>query len=371
MIPLFRPCLSSAEEQAVIKTLRSGWIGTGPQTEELEKKFAKFIGTKYAVGLNSATAALHLALLTTIKPGDEVISPSLTFVAANQAILLAGGKIVFADIDPDTICVGPQDVINKITSKTKAIMVMHYGGHSVDLNPIIKACQQNKIALIEDCAHAAGSYYRNRHLGSFGKTGCFSFAAIKNLTTGDGGMVTTNNQAQAEKIRQLAWSGISATTWQRSKGGRRYKWQYQVKSLGYKYQMNDIAASIGLVQLKNLNQHNQLRAKITQRYNQAFLSISWLQTPIVKPWAKSSHHNYVIQVPSLARNRLIDHLGQKGIATSVHYVPNHHYPMFKQFKAKLPVTDKLWRRIILLPIFPDLSNSDQQQVIKAVKSFNI
>lgn len=371
MIPLFKPSFSRLEEQAVIKTLRSGWIGSGPQTKAFEEKMAQLTNTKHAIATNSATAALHLSLLVSIKPGDEVISPSLTFVAANQAILHAGGKIVFADVNPRTLSANPKDILGKITYKTKAILVMHYGGHPVDLKPLIKVCRKKNIILIEDCAHAAGSYYHNQHVGGFGNFGCFSFAAIKNITTGDGGMVVTNNKKQAKQMRQLAWSGISSSTWSRyqNKARKSYKWQYNVNQLGFKYQMNDIAASIGLVQLKRLRATNLKRRQITKRYNQAFKNISWLKIPQVYPWAKSSHHNYFIKVNKNIRNKLIDHLNQTGISANVHYLPNHKYKMFKQFPANLPITNKVWQQIVLLPIYPDLTKSDQNKIIKTVKSF--
>ncbi len=370
MIPLFKPSLGREEERAVVATLRSGWLGNGPQAQELEKKMAQLTGTKYAVALNSATAALHLSLLTTIKPGDEVISSSLTFVAANQAILQAGGKIVFADCDPDTLSTDTVDVLKKLTSKTKAIIVTHYGGHPADLKPLVKICRQKKIALIEDCAHATGSYYYGKHVGGFGTLGCFSFAAIKNLTTGDGGMVVTNNKQLAERIRHLAWSGISSSTWLRyAKKGKAHKWEYDVTDLGFKYQMNDIAASIGLVQFKKLKQTNAKRAQVAKRYSQAFAKADWIKPLAVKPWAKSSHHNYVIKVDSKNRDRLIDYLNQKGISANVHYLPNHFYKMFARFPHQVPVTEKVWRQIVLLPIFPDLTPTDQNRIIKTVFSF--
>ncbi|PJA22734.1 DegT/DnrJ/EryC1/StrS aminotransferase family protein [Candidatus Beckwithbacteria bacterium CG_4_10_14_0_2_um_filter_47_25] len=372
MIPLFKPCLGKKEEQAVIKTLRSGWLGNGPQALALEQKLAQLTGTKYAVALNSATAALHLSLLTTIKPGDEVISSSLTFVAANQAILQAGGKIVFADCDEFTLSTDTADVIKKISVKTKAVIVTHYGGMPADLQPLVKICRQKKIALIEDCAHAAGSYYRGKHVGGFGTVGCFSFAAIKNITTGDGGMVVTNSKILAERIRHLAWSGISSSTWVRyvqdqPKAGR--KWEYDVTDLGFKYQMNDLAASIGLVQFDKLNQTNGRRAKITGRYNRAFKKISWIKLLADIPQTKSSHHNYVIKVYQKIRDRLIDYLNQAGISANVHYLPNHLYKMFRQFPHDVPVTDRVWRQIVLLPIFPDLSLSDQNKIMAAVRAF--
>jgi len=369
MIPLFKPSLGKEEERAVVATLRSGWLGNGPQAHKLEGKMARLTGTKYAVALNSATAALHLSLLTTIKPGDEVISSSLTFVAANQAILQAGGKIVFADCDPETLSTDALDVIKKITSKTKAVIVTHYGGHPADMKPLLKILRQKKIALIEDCAHATGSYYYGKHVGGFGLLGCFSFAAIKNLTTGDGGMVVTNDKTLAERIRHLAWSGISSSTWVRYSGPKAHKWEYDVTDLGFKYQMNDIAASIGLVQFKKLKQTNRKRAQVVRRYNQAFKNLNWIKTPLVKPWAKSSHHNYVIKVDAQIRDRLIDYLNRQGISANVHYLPNHYYKMFAKFPHDVPVTETVWRQIVLLPIFPDLTAQDQSRIIKAVLKF--
>lgn len=369
MIPLFKPCLGKEEEQAVIKTLRSGWLGSGPQTLAFEQKMARLAGTKYAVALNSATAALHLSFLTSIKPGDEVISPSLTFVAANQAILLAHGRIVFSDCDPQTLSSDPEDILNKITKKTKAILVLHYGGHPADMKQLIAVCQKKNITLLEDCAHASGSYYYGRHVGGFGDLGCFSFAAIKNITTGDGGMVVTNNKALAERIRHLAWSGISSSTWIRFSGKKSHKWEYDVTDLGFKYQMNDLAASIGLVQFNKLKQHNAARKLIFKRYNQAFSKLNWLTAPIVKSWAQSSHHNYFIKVDKKIRNRLIDYLNSQGISANVHYLPNHFYPMFADFPHQVPVTNQVWQEIVLLPIFPDLSVKDQELIIKTLKEF--
>ena len=370
MIPLFKPCLGEKEEQAVVKTLRSGWLGNGPQALALERNLAKLTGTKYAVALNSATAALHLSLLTTIKPGDEVISSSLTFVAANQAILQAGGKIVFADCDEASLSTDAGDVIKKISAKTKAIIVTHYGGRPADLKPLVKICRQKKIALIEDCAHAAGSYYRGKHVGGFGTVGCFSFAAIKNITTGDGGMVVTNSKILADRIRHLAWSGISSSTWLRYGQKRKsHKWEYDVTDLGFKYQMNDIAASIGLVQFDKLNQTNGRRAKITKRYDQAFKKIDWIKLLNDRPENKSSHHNYVIKVDQKIRDRLIDYLNQAGISANVHYLPNHYYKMFAAFPHQVPVTETVWRQIVLLPIFPDLTLADQNKIIATVRAF--
>lgn len=369
MIPLFKPCLGKEEEEAVVNTLRSGWLGNGPQSLAFEQKMAKLAGTKYAVALNSATAALHLAFLTSIKPGDEVISPSLTFVAANQAILQAGGKIVFSDCDSETLSSDPEDILNKITSKTKAVLVLHYGGHPADMKPLISVCQKKNITLIEDCAHASGSYYYDQHVGGFGNLGCFSFAAIKNITTADGGMVVTKNKSITERIRHLAWSGISSSTWKRYHGPKTRKWEYAVTGLGFKYQMNDLAASIGLVQFNKLKSNNFKRAQIFKHYNQDFKQLNWVKIPAIKSWAKSSHHNYFIKVDKKIRNKLIDYLNARGISTNVHYLPNHFYPMFGDFSHQVPITNQVWQEIVLLPIFPDLSVKDQEFIIKTLKKF--
>lgn len=370
MIPLFRPALDQREVKAVSSVLKSGWIGSGPKVEEFETKFTQFVGAKYAVAVSSASSALQLALDSlALKPGGEIISPSLTFIATNHAILLNHLTPVFCDIDPDTLCADPGDISRRITPQTQAIVVMHYGGHPTDLVPLVKICRQKKLYLIEDCAHATGSYYRGHHVGTFGTLGCFSFAAIKNLTTGDGGMIVTNSKKLADRLKILRWSGISKDTWHRT-GSKKYSWEYDVTAVSGKHQMNDIAAAIGLVQLAKLPQANLKRQQLTRRYNQALQHLSWLKTPPVSPWAKSSHHNYVIKVPTSVRNRLIDHLSHQGIATSVHYLPTHRYRLYRQFKTKLPITDTIWRQILLLPLFPDLTPKQQDQVITAIRNFN-
>lgn len=367
MIPVFLPSLDNKEIKAVAEVLKSKWIGNGPKTKEFEEKFRSFIDTKHALALNSASASLHLALIcANIKKSDEVITPSLTFIATNHPILMVGAKPVFCDINYDTLCADPLDVEKKITKKTKAIIIVHYGGHPVDLDPIIALCKKNNIVLIEDCAHGVGAYYKGKHVGSVGDFGCFSFSAVKNLTTGDGGILTAQNKIAIDRARTLAWSGISKSTWERTKS-KKLKWQYNVVDVGWKYQMNDIAAAIGLVQLSKIKRNNDKRKKIADRYNKAFKDISWIKTPVVKNYATSSYHNYVIKVPEKLRDKLSDYLADKGIATSVHYMPTHFYEIYSKFKAEVPVTEKVWKEILLLPIFPDLKTYDQEHIIKSIQ----
>lgn len=369
MIPVFKPSLGEEEEEAIVSVLRSGWIGNGPKTQEFEEKFKRFTGVKNAVALNSASAAMHLAVIASgVSEGDEVITPSLTFVATNHPIIMQGAKPVFCDVEYDTLCADINDIQKKITKKTRAIIVVHYGGHPVDLDPIVKLCREKKIVLIEDCAHAIGSYYKNKHVGSYGDYGCFSFAAIKNLTTGDGGMLVGFSKKRTEHARALAWSGISQSTWERAKR-EKLKWQYDVVGIGWKYQMNDIAASIGLVQLKKLKTNNLKREEITKRYNQAFSDMSLIEIPVVRLYAKSSHHNYVIKVPEKIRDKLNPYLAERGIATSVHYMPSHYYKLYSGYSHNVPITEEVWKKILLLPIFPDLSLKNQEFIIDTVKKF--
>jgi len=369
MIPVFKPQISKDDLKAVNDVLISGWIGNGPKTEEFEKRFLSYISGKYGVALNSASAALHLALLClNLKMDDEVITPSLTFVATNHPILLAGAKPVFADVCYDTLCIDPLDIEKKISKKTKAVIAVHYGGNPAKLDEIIKICKKNKLSLIEDCSHAAGSYYKGKHVGTFGDFSCFSFAAIKNITTGDGGMLVAKNKNAIDRARAFSWSGISKSTWQRAKKGK-LKWEYNIVSTGWKYQMNDIAAALGLSQLEKLNSNNLKRKKITDRYDNVLGKIKWLEIPKIESHVQISNHNYVIKVPQKIRDRLSKYLGEKGISTSVHYVPSHHYPMYSSFSSSLPVTETVWKKILLLPIFPSLSEKDQNYIIDSIKNF--
>ena len=339
------------------------------KNSRVEEKFKRFIGAKNAVALNSASAAIHLAVVSSnLVEGDEVVTPSLTFVATNHPIIMQKATPVFCDVEYDTLCADINDILNKITKKTRGIIVVHYGGHPVNLEELVKICREMKISLIEDCAHATGSYYKGRHVGSFGDYGCFSFAAVKNLTTGDGGMLVGSSKKNIEYARSLAWSGISQSTWQRVQG-KKLKWQYNVVDTGWKYQMNDIAAAIGLVQLKKLKTNNLKRKKITEIYNKAFSDITWIEIPIVHDFAKSSHHNYAIKVPESMRDRLSSYLAEKGISTSVHYMPSHLYKLYSKYSHQVPVTEKVWKKILLLPIFPDLSLKDQEFIIDTIKNF--
>lgn len=358
-----------------------GYIGLGSKTKEFEEKFAKYIGVKYAVALNSATAALHLACLALgIKKGDEVIVPAMTFVSTGLAPLYCGAKPVFADIEEDTLCIDPKDIEKKITNlpagrqeKLKAIIVVHYGGHACKMDEILRLAKKYKLYIIEDAAHACGAKYlpagrqgKNKMLGSIGKMGCFSFHAVKNLPTGDGGMITTDDKKIYTELLKLRWVGINKDTWARSVN-KKYLWKYSVDELGFKCHMNDITAVIGLAQLKVLKQHNLVRRHYAKKYDRAFKDLKWIKTPVEKDYAYSCFHNYVIK--TVKRDELNRYLASKGISTGVHYEPICRYKVFGKPKTNLPITEKAWKNILTLPLYPDLSEKDFKRVVGEIKNF--
>lgn len=366
-IPVFKPNYDSRELNALRKPFASGWLGLGPRTSEFEKKFAGYIGSRYAIAVNSCTAALHLALHALKVSGREVITTPMTFISTNHAILYSGGIPVFADIYPDTLNISVEEIERKITKKTKAIMAVHYGGHACDMGRIMKLAKKYKLHVVEDAAHACGGEYRSRKLGSIGDMGCFSFHAVKNLAVGDGGMITTDNKGTYEELKKLRWLGITKDTWSREGQYHKYSWYYNVEELGFKCHMNDINASLGLVQLKKLDASNNRRRKIFEAYNRALRDVPQVETPVWRDYAKSACHNYVIK--AVDRDGLNAFLSKNGISSSVHYFPNHLYRMYSRFYRRLPVTEDVWQRLLTLPLYPDLTERQMRKVIDTIKKF--
>ena len=366
MIPIFKPNYSNEELKALEPVLKSGWVGLGPKTKEFENAFAKYINSKFAVGTNSATAALHLALNWFDIKGKEVLLPSFTFISTAHAILYNGGITVFVDIEPDTLCMDPTDVAKKITKKTKVILPVHYAGHPCNMNALLKLAKQYKLALIDDAAHACGSSYRDTKIGSIGDATCFSFQAVKNLAVGEGGMVTTNKKRMDSFLRKQRWLGIDKDTWNRSKQ-KSYSWYYEVHDIGYKSNMHDISAAIGLVQLKKLDAGNRKRKEIAKEYTKGFEDIPWLQTPIEKDDVNSSWHIYCVRTKY--RDKLNLFLKERGISTGVHYMPAHLHPVYKDYRTKLRVTENEWKKVLSLPIFPALKKRDVSKIISDIRRF--
>lgn len=369
-IQLFKPYHGEEEIDAVADVLRSGWWGQGPKTAEFEQKFGDFVESPLAVSVNSATAALHLAMRVADVEGGEVITTPMTFVSTNHAILYNNATPVFADVERDTLNIDPDDIARKITDDTRAIAVVDYGGHPADLERILDMADAHNLIVIEDAAHAAGSRYKGRAVGSISPMTCFSFHPVKNLATGDGGMITLQNEEWAERLRRLRWVGINKSTWQRADGddSSRYSWEYNVEEAGYKYHTNDINSAIALVQLERLPDTNGRRREICTMYDEGLSDVSWLQCPVEKEYAYSSRHNYVIRVDE--RDKLADWLREHRVGSGMHYIPNHLYEMYKPYVTEsLPVIEEEWLRCLTLPLHPGLSDSDVTYIIDVIKRF--
>lgn len=368
MIPVSRPSVSDAEIAAVADVLRSGWWGTGPVGARFETAFAAAVGARRAVATSSATTALTLALRAVEAAGREVISPSLTFVGANHAILHAGARPVFADVRPDDLTIDPDDVERRITSATAAIVAMDYAGQPADLLRLRELADVHGIALIEDAAHATGASLGGRPVGSIATLTCFSFHAVKPLSTGEGGAVTTDDDALADRVRRLRWFGIERDTWRRVSGDR-YDWSYDVDEIGYKANLSDVAAAIGLAQLGRLDAMQAARTRRAGRYTDALGDLRWLSLPTVRDGSTSAWHLYVVRLDAADRDAFIDHLAGAGVATSVHYRPSHLAAVYRPFAGPLPVSEREWRRVVSLPMFTDLTDVEQDRVIEAVRAF--
>lgn len=368
LIELSRPSVGNAEARAVAAALRSGWLGLGPLTARFERRFAARMGARHCIATSSGTAALQLATtLIGLRAGDEVIVPALTFVATAHAVRYTGARVIFADVTPDTLTLDPADVRRKLTARTRAVIPVHYAGHPCAMDEIHAIAASAGIVVIEDAAHAVGAAYRGRPVGSLSRLTCFSFHAAKNITTGEGGAVTCASAADDARLRRLRALGMSRDTWGRRGAGRGPRWRYDVTEVGYKAAMHDLAAAIGLVQLTKLASFNARRRAIAARYMKAFADLPWLEVPRVQPWARSAFYSYPVRVRE--RAALARHLARRGIVTGVHYRPLHHHGVYRSPEAAVPVTDALWRNLLLLPLHPGLREREQAAVIAAIRDF--
>jgi len=351
-IPVFRPSYDTREEEAVIRVLRSGWIGLGPITEQFEKAFAKKVGAKYAVALNSATAALHIAIkLFDVRAGDEILVPTVTFVSTAMVADYEHAVPVFCDVTHDHLVMDYADAASRRTLRTKAIIPVLYSGRPVAPPPF------DDLPVIYDCAHAAGARF-----DVTGKLCCWSFHAVKNLATGDGGMITLDDEAMYQRAMRLRWLGIDKSTWNRSGVERKYWWEYNIDQTGYKYHMNDITSALGLVQLEKLDEMQAKRHQLVTQYLEELAGVPGLHLPEYDP--ASAWHMFAVRTPH--RNELSLQLQAKGISTGVHYKPIHTYPLYH--KHDLPVADREWQKLLTLPLFPDLTSSQVSFIAGEVKA---
>lgn len=374
-IKFSKPLIGREEVKEVKKVLESGWLTTGLVTKDFENKFRKYKNAKYALALNSCTAALHLSLkLLNLKKGDEVITSALTFASTVNSIINSGATPVLADVEYDTQNIDPIQIEKKINKKTKAILIVHFAGRVCEMNEIMKISKKHNLPIIEDCAHAIESKYNNKHVGTFGTFGCFSFYATKNLSIGEGGMLLTNSKKLYERARILSLHGMDKAAWNRyGKSGYRH---YDVSEIGYKYNLMDLLSAIGIVQLKRLNQNLKKRKKIWDYYYNSFNS-SLFKMP--KLWNKNkSKHSYHLfnlyldkKIHGISRDETILKLHKKKIGIGIHYkaIPDHtiYKKLFKWKINDFPNAKKIGRQTISLPLSPSLSTSEVLKVVNSVK----
>ena len=361
-VPFFVPWISEEDKKAVMQALNSRWLTGGPRTKEFEELFTSYTRSKYSVAVNSCTAALHLAMRAlNIGSGDEVIVPVLTFAATANAALFVGAKPIFADIDEKAFNISPREIEQRITEKTKAVIVVHYGGQPCDMKEIMEIAEDHNIEVVEDCAHALGALYRGKNAGTFGAVGCFSFYPTKIITTIEGGMATTEDEQTANKMRVLRDHGMTKTAFDRED---KASWYYDVVDLGYNYRMNEVQAVLGIVQLKRIDDINEKRCAAAKYYTKRLSDIEGIITPYEAEDRTHLYHLYVIRVLQekfgVNRDELFRNLSASGIGTSVHYTPLHQLTFYKKLcsgKQSFPVAERVSKEILSLPLFPTMSKS--------------
>ena len=369
-VPLSDIDLGDLEKSYVNQVLDSRWLSMGETTQKFETEFSQYLGVKHAIAVSNGTTALHLACASLeLKDGDEVIMPSLSFVATANAVLYTGATPVFAEISGEMdLCISPVEIEKKITPNTRAIMVMHYGGNLCNMNRIIELANQYDLPIVEDAAYAPGAKLDGRMAGTFGALGCFSFFANKNLVTGEGGMVVTNQDDLANHIRLMRSHGMTSLTWDRHKG---HASTYDVIELGYNYRIDEIRAALGLAQLQFLSRNNQQRQNIISQYILGLSDIPEIVIPFQTPTGISAGHLFVILLPKQAdRGQFIQQMKLAGIQTSIHYPPIHLFTYYRRrFGYKpgdLPLTEEIASRVVTLPLFPRMSPSQVELVISAL-----
>ncbi|MGH7788201.1 MAG: DegT/DnrJ/EryC1/StrS family aminotransferase [Candidatus Binatia bacterium] len=373
-LPFHRPSVDQAEIDAVVDTLRSGWLTMGPKTRAFEEQFAEAVTAPHGVAVSSATAGLHLGLdALGIGAGDEVLVPTLTFASTGATVIHAGARPVLVDCEPDTLNLDVADAARKWTSRTKAIVPVHFAGHPCDMTAVLELAQSHGVPVMEDAAHALPARYRGRMVGNIGRLTVFSFYATKNLTTGEGGMVTSADDALVERIRARRLHGMTRDAWKRySKEG---SWRYDVAYPGFKYNMTDMNAALGLVQLQRLPAMQAERRRIVEQYRTALADVDALELPTCRPEVEHAWHLFVVRVRAerlrIGRDEVIQELTAAGIGTSVHFIPLHEHSYYRDVVGvraeDLPVAHAQWQRTISLPLYPGLRAVDVERVAETLR----
>lgn len=374
-VRLFRPSVGQEELKNIQEVFEASWLGLGPKVAEFERAWTDYIRTATSVAVNSGTAALHLAMgAFGFKPGSKVLVTGLTFVSSATCILYNQLVPVFIDVEPETLSMSLEDMERKLTKDCVAIVVVHYGGHPAPMDRILDFAKMHGLKVIEDCAHCPGGEYLGRKLGTWSDIGCFSFEEKKGMTTGDGGMLVTNDPDLIEPLRANRWVGIDKDTWRRAAQYTQtdavdsLHWYYEVTVLGYKYNMNDLAAAIGLAQLKKLDQMNQKRCELIELYLAGIKELSSIQPLLNYNLDRASYWLFGVRCNS--RANLIMYLKTKSIATGVHYMPLKEHPLFAPYGSNTPVIDHIWPSIMTLPLFADMTMTELNYVLESLREFD-
>lgn len=365
-IPYGRQSINEADIQAVVEVLHSDYLTTGPKVKEFEEKVAHYVGVKYAVAISNGTAALHAACFAVgIEKGDEVITTPITFAASANAVLYCGGTPVFADIDKDTYNISPKSIREKITKRTKAIIIVHYTGQPCDIDEIHQIADEYHLSVIEDGAHALGAVYKGKKVGALSDLTTLSFHPVKHITTGEGGMVLTNQEELYKKLILFRTHGI--TREKEFLHNDEGDWYYEQLLLGYNYRISDLQCALGISQMDRLEEFLSRRREIAEKYNQNFEKIDNIIIPKQRKESVNSWHLYVLQVKQ--RKAVFEHLRKAGIGVNVHYIPVYHFPFYQQNgyqNVYCPNAEALYKNIISLPIYPELTQTEQDYVINQV-----
>jgi dTDP-4-amino-4,6-dideoxygalactose transaminase len=373
-LPLAKPIIEDEEIKIVNEVLKSGWLTTGPKVQEFEQNMQEYLGCKKAVGLTSCTGGLHIALSALgIGPGDEVIVPTYTFVTCGHVVAWLGATPILVDVDKETFNIDPDKIEEAITDKTKAIMPVHFAGHSCDMDRIMEVARKNNLYVIEDAAHAIGTDYKDKKIGNFGDATVFSFYVTKTMTTAEGGMIVTNHEKLGDKFKRYSYFGVDKDAYNRytDKG----TWYYEVIELGYKYNMDNIHGALGVEQLKKLEFFITKRRKLAKLYDEMLKDVPEVTTPSEKPYTRHSYHLYpvIIDVDNIGMNRakFIDRLREYKIGLSVHFIPLHLHPYYQKNygykRGDLPVAEHLFDREVSLPLYPGMTEEDVKYVVEAIR----
>ncbi|MBZ5501197.1 MAG: DegT/DnrJ/EryC1/StrS aminotransferase family protein [Acidobacteriia bacterium] len=373
-LPFHRALIEEEEKKAVLEVLDSGWLTSGPRVREFETAFAGYVGASHAVAVNSCTAALHLALAALeITAGDEVIVPTMTFAASGEVVLYRNARPVLVDCLPGSFHMDPDKIAAAITPRTRAIIPVHYAGYPCEMDSILEIARSHQLKIVEDAAHALPASYKGKMVGTIGDVTCFSFYATKTLTTGEGGMITTENGELAERMRILSLHGISSHAWNRytAQGG----WRYEILDAGYKYNLTDLQAALGLAQLAKCDSMRNARARVAEEYSRLLMDQDAFTLASVPPGHQHAWHLYVVEVNPLAlrihRDQVMEELKERGIGSSVHFIPLHLHPLYQKqlgyCTGQFPNAEDRFERALSLPIYPDMTPDELGRVVEALR----